>query len=138
MMQLSLHFILQDVRVLHNIVDQVAERPLSKSGAFGGFDPGPIPGGGGGLNNDLDDDDDDDEEDQGEKIKAMLIEKGVYAANVLCIWDCCNIWIKTSELCAYIVFDPFTELFITLCIVVNVVFMGADHYNVDYDDIGGM
>ena len=123
--------------MLHNIVDQVAERPLSKSGGFGGFGDGPAGVSGMGGPGDMDDDDDD-EEDQGEKMKAMLIEKGVYATNVLCIWDCCNIWIKTSELCAYIVFDPFTELFITLCIVVNVVFMGADHYNVDYDEIGGM
>ena len=37
-----------------------------------------------------------------------------------------------------IVFDPFTELFITLCIVVNVVFMALDHYSIDYADNGGM
>lgn len=31
------------------------------------------------------------------------------------------------------VFDPFTELFITLCIAVNVIFMAMDHYNLEYD-----
>ena len=37
------------------------------------------------------------------------------------------------QVLSIIVFDPFTELFITLCIVVNVVFMGLDHYDVEYD-----
>lgn len=32
-----------------------------------------------------------------------------------------------------IVFDPFTELFITLCIVVNTLFMALDHYDMDKD-----
>lgn len=31
------------------------------------------------------------------------------------------------------VFDPFTELFITLCIAVNVIFMAMDHYNLEYE-----
>ena len=38
-----------------------------------------------------------------------------------------------AQVLSIIVFDPFTELFITLCIVVNVVFMGLDHYDVEYD-----
>lgn len=37
------------------------------------------------------------------------------------------------QVLSIIVFDPFTELFITLCIVVNVLFMSADHYDVEYD-----
>lgn len=32
---------------------------------------------------------------------------------------------------ALIVFDPFMELFITLCIVVNTLFMAMDHHNMD-------
>ena len=108
------------MRVLHNIVDQVSERPASKSTHLSGYP------------------DDDDDEDEGEKLKALLMEHMVSGTKILCIWDCCSLWIKISEIFALIVFDPFTELFITLCIVVNVVFMGADHYNVDYDDIGGM
>ena len=38
-----------------------------------------------------------------------------------------------SELLAILVFDPFTELFITLCIAVNVLFMAMDHYLLEYD-----
>ena len=58
--------------------------------------------------------------------------------NLLCFWDCTNIWIKISEVFAFLVFDPFTELFITLCIVVNVIFMALDQYHLEYDWNGGM
>ena len=67
-----------------------------------------------------------------------LMEHAAEATKVLCIWDCCSIWLKTSEAMAYLVFDPFTELTITLCIVVNVIFMALDHYNIEYDENGGM
>ena len=32
-------------------------------------------------------------------------------------------------------FDPFTELFITLCILVNVIFMALDQYDIQYDKL---
>lgn len=40
-------------------------------------------------------------------------------------------WLK--NIYKFKVFDPFTELFITLCIAVNVIFMAMDHYNTEYD-----
>ena len=104
----------QDIRVLHNIVDQVSERPLSKSTHLSGFA-------------------DDDDDDEGPKIKEIIIEHLREAAQILCIWDCCGIWLKISSIFAYLVFDPFTELVITLCIVVNVIFMAMDHYDITYD-----
>ena len=66
-------------------------------------------------------------------MKDILVDCIKKGCGVLCVWDCCWIWIKTAQLFSYIVFDPFVELFITLCIVVNVLFMSADHYNVEYD-----
>ena len=45
-----------------------------------------------------------------------------------CIWDCCWLWLKIQHILELIVFDPFVELFITLCIVVNTLFMAMDHY----------
>ena len=110
----QIFIIFQDIRVLHNIVDQVSERPLSKSTHLSGF---------------VDDDDD----DEGPKIKDILLEHFKEGIQILCIWDCCSIWLKIAELFSYLVFDPFTELFITLCIVVNVVFMALDHYDIRYD-----
>ena len=53
--------------------------------------------------------------------------------DIFCIWDCGRGWIRISEIMALIVFDPFTELFITLCIVVNVLFLAMDHYLLEYD-----
>lgn len=81
------------------------------------------------------------EEDDDEKlakVKAKVQAGIVNVVNILCVWDCANIWIRISEFLAFVVFDPFTELFITLCIVVNVGFMTLDHYNIQYDENGGM
>jgi voltage-gated sodium channel type II alpha len=32
---------------------------------------------------------------------------------------------------SFIIFDPFIDLFITLCIVVNTLFMALDHHDMD-------
>jgi hypothetical protein len=103
--------------MLNNIIDQVCERPMSKSTHLSGFD---------------------EDEEEGPKYKEIIMEYIKETANVLCVWDCCTLWIKISELLSILVFDPFTELTITLCIVVNVGFMTLDHYNIDYDENGGM
>ncbi|XP_036724872.1 sodium channel protein type 10 subunit alpha isoform X2 [Balaenoptera musculus] len=44
------------------------------------------------------------------------------------IWDCCPTWVKLKTLLFTIVTDPFAELTITLCIVVNTIFMAMEHY----------
>lgn len=49
------------------------------------------------------------------------------------MWDCCEPWLKFQEWVSFIVFDPFVELFITLCIVVNTLFMALDHHDMDKD-----
>ncbi len=38
-----------------------------------------------------------------------------------------------SEFLSMIVFDAFTELLVTICIVVNVIFLALDHYSLEYD-----
>lgn len=53
--------------------------------------------------------------------------------DIFCVWDCCWAWLKFQEVVALIVFDPFVELFITLCIVVNTLFMALDHHDMDKD-----
>ena len=104
---------LQDVLVLNNIIDAVSDRPMSKATAFSAY---------------LDDD-----EDEGPKCKDIVAEKVIEGINVGCVWDCCWLWIRISEFLSLIVFDPFTELTITLCIVVNVIFMALDHYLIEYN-----
>uniref|UniRef100_A0A8C4Q8Z9 Sodium channel protein n=1 Tax=Eptatretus burgeri TaxID=7764 RepID=A0A8C4Q8Z9_EPTBU len=44
------------------------------------------------------------------------------------IWNCCAPWIKIKKIMKLIVLDPFLDLGITLCIVLNTVFMAMEHY----------
>ena len=138
--------------VLNDIIDQVSERPQSKATHFSSayqvkailflfsyFNTL--------LWVSFQDDD-----DEGPKMKDIVFDCIKRTSDVMCVWDCCWLWIRTAEVSAIylfllfsniwhlifqvlsiIVFDPFTELFITLCIVVNVLFMSADHYDVEYD-----
>ncbi|KAI8035036.1 hypothetical protein M5D96_012129 [Drosophila gunungcola] len=72
---------------------------------------------------------DDDEDGPTFKDKALeVILKGI---DVFCVWDCCWVWLKIQEWVSLIVFDPFVELFITLCIVVNTMFMAMDHHDMN-------
>jgi voltage-gated sodium channel type II alpha len=74
---------------------------------------------------------DDDEDGPSFKEKATVAFRKYI--DVFCIWDCCWPWVKMTDLFSLIVFDPFVELFITLCIVVNTVFMALDHHDMNSD-----
>ncbi|KAM9444994.1 sodium channel, voltage gated, type VIII, alpha subunit a isoform 3-T3 [Clarias gariepinus] len=49
-------------------------------------------------------------------------------ANTFLIWECCPIWLKIKEIVNLIVMDPFVDLAITICIVLNTLFMAMEHY----------
>ena len=100
----------KDVLVLNEIIDRISERPSSM----------------------LEDDEDDDDY-EGPKLKDIIKDYLKQGCDTFCVLDCCGLWIKISTVLSFIVFDPFVELFITLCIAVNVVFMSLDHYKVEYD-----
>lgn len=51
--------------------------------------------------------------------------------DILCIWECCGVWLRIQKLISIVVFDPFTELFIILCILINTLFMALDSDDVD-------
>ena len=72
-------------------------------------------------------DDDEDGPTMGEK----LIEATRQGIDTFCVWDCCYCWRKMTEGVSWLVFDPFVELFITLCIVINTLFMALDHHNMN-------
>ncbi|KAK0182739.1 hypothetical protein PV327_000841, partial [Microctonus hyperodae] len=99
---------MKDVMVLNDIIEQAAGRQ-SRASEQG----------------------DDDEE--GPTMKEQLIAAFVRCIDIFCVWDCCWAWLKFQEWVALIVFDPFVELFITLCIVVNTLFMALDHHDMDKD-----
>ncbi|XP_035791465.1 sodium channel protein para-like isoform X4 [Anopheles albimanus] len=100
---------MKDVMVLNDIIEQAAGRHSRAS-----------------------DHGEDDDED-GPTFKDKAIEFLMRMIDIFCVWDCCWVWLKFQEGVAFIVFDPFVELFITLCIVVNTLFMALDHHDMDPD-----
>lgn len=74
-----------------------------------------------------------DDDEEGPTMKEKLLSFIVRGIDLFCVWDCCWAWLKFQEWVALIVFDPFVELFITLCIVVNTLFMALDHHDMDKD-----
>ncbi|XP_073351602.1 sodium channel, voltage-gated, type I like, alpha b isoform X9 [Pagrus major] len=49
-------------------------------------------------------------------------------ANTGLIWDCCPAWLKIKDVVSMVVMDPFVDLAITICIVLNTLFMAMEHY----------
>nr|XP_033787601.1 sodium channel protein type 5 subunit alpha-like isoform X1 [Geotrypetes seraphini] len=44
------------------------------------------------------------------------------------IWDCCPLWIKIKHKVKFVIMDPFFDLAITMCIVLNTLFMSMEYY----------
>ncbi|XP_018409741.1 PREDICTED: sodium channel protein type 2 subunit alpha-like [Nanorana parkeri] len=49
-------------------------------------------------------------------------------ANTYLIWDCSDNWLKIKYAVNVAVMDPFVDLAITICIVLNTLFMAMEHY----------
>ncbi|KAG8585453.1 hypothetical protein GDO81_005034 [Engystomops pustulosus] len=49
-------------------------------------------------------------------------------ADTYLIWTCCPFWIRFKTIINMIVMDPFVDLAITICIVLNTLFMAMEHY----------
>ncbi|XP_051014859.1 sodium channel protein type 4 subunit alpha [Acomys russatus] len=49
-------------------------------------------------------------------------------AHKVLIWNCCTPWVKFKHVIHLIVMDPFVDLGITICIVLNTLFMAMEHY----------
>ena len=43
-------------------------------------------------------------------------------------WECSPCWHKFAHIVELFIMDAFVDLFITLCIVINTMFMAIDHY----------
>ncbi|XP_055922918.1 sodium channel protein para isoform X29 [Eupeodes corollae] len=106
---------MKDVMVLNDIIEQAAGRQsrASDKGVSIYYFP-------------TEDDDED-----GPTLKDKAIEAFLRGIDIFCVWDCCFCWVKIVEWVSLIVFDPFVELFITLCIVVNTMFMALDHHDMN-------
>ncbi|XP_030614766.1 sodium channel, voltage-gated, type I-like, alpha isoform X2 [Archocentrus centrarchus] len=49
-------------------------------------------------------------------------------AHTFLIWECSPGWLKFKKIIKLIVMDPFMDLFITICIALNTLFMAMEHY----------
>ncbi|XP_044141388.1 sodium channel protein type 8 subunit alpha [Bufo gargarizans] len=49
-------------------------------------------------------------------------------ADTYLIWTCCPLWVRIKTIVNMIVMDPFVDLTITICIVLNTLFMAMEHY----------
>nr|XP_046233016.1 sodium channel protein type 4 subunit alpha A isoform X2 [Scatophagus argus] len=49
-------------------------------------------------------------------------------ADMFLKWDCCEPWVVFKKWVHFVVMDPFVDLAITICIVLNTLFMAMEHY----------
>ncbi|GAB6019017.1 hypothetical protein CHUAL_000648 [Chamberlinius hualienensis] len=98
---------MKDVMVLNDIIDQA--RRQSRDTDHG----------------------DEEEEEEKPKWKERCLAALSKYVDIFCLWECCECWVKFQRLLCFIVYDAFVELFITLCIVVNTLFMAMDHYGIN-------
>ncbi|KAM8933728.1 sodium channel protein type 2 subunit alpha-like isoform 4-T4 [Pelodytes ibericus] len=49
-------------------------------------------------------------------------------ANTFLIWDCSEQWLNIKHIVKLVVMDPFVDLAITICIVLNTLFMAMEHF----------
>ncbi|XP_028423749.1 sodium channel protein type 4 subunit alpha A isoform X1 [Perca flavescens] len=49
-------------------------------------------------------------------------------ADMFLKWDCCPQWVFFKKWMHFVVMDPFVDLGITICIVLNTLFMAMEHY----------
>ena len=66
--------------------------------------------------------------------KRTAREKVFKWLSILCIWECTWAWIRVSDVLRFIIFDAFTELFIAVCTVINIVCMALNDYRIECDN----
>ncbi|XP_073701241.1 sodium channel, voltage-gated, type I-like, alpha [Garra rufa] len=66
--------------------------------------------------------------DSSEVWKQKCVEYWFEFAENYLIWDCSPTWLKIKKIVHMIVMDPFVDLFITVCIVINTVFMAMEYH----------
>lgn len=49
------------------------------------------------------------------------------AYNLIYGWECSPGWMRFAGILELFILDPFVDLFITLCIITNTIFMAMDH-----------
>uniref|UniRef100_F1M9X1 Sodium channel protein n=1 Tax=Rattus norvegicus TaxID=10116 RepID=F1M9X1_RAT len=66
-----------------------------------------------------------------EKFQEPCFPCGKNLASKYLVWDCSPQWLCIKKVLRTIMTDPFTELAITICIIINTVFLAVEHHNMD-------
>ncbi|XP_050996123.1 sodium channel protein type 11 subunit alpha [Acomys russatus] len=66
-----------------------------------------------------------------EKSQEPCFPCGKQLASKYLVWDCSPQWLCIKKVLRTVMTDPFTELAITICIIVNTVFLAMEHHNMD-------
>uniref|UniRef100_A0A8C5KIK3 Sodium channel protein n=1 Tax=Jaculus jaculus TaxID=51337 RepID=A0A8C5KIK3_JACJA len=72
-----------------------------------------------------------------EKSQEPCLPCGENLAARYLVWDCSPRWLCIKKGLRTVVSDPFTELAITVCIVINTIFLALEHHNMK-DDFSSM
>nr|XP_058144903.1 sodium channel protein type 11 subunit alpha [Dasypus novemcinctus] len=66
-----------------------------------------------------------------EKSQEPCLPCGENLASRYLVWDCSPQWLCVKKALSAVMTDPFTELAITICIIINTVFLAMEHHNMD-------
>ena len=66
-----------------------------------------------------------------EKSQEPCLPCGENLASKYLVWDCSPWWLGIKKVLRTVMTDPFTELAITICIIINTVFLAMEHYKMD-------
>ncbi|XP_047731112.1 sodium channel protein type 11 subunit alpha [Prionailurus viverrinus] len=66
-----------------------------------------------------------------EKSQEPCLPCGGNVASRYLVWNCSPQWLCVKKTLRVVMTDPFTELVITICIVINTVFLALEHYKMD-------
>ncbi|XP_059356602.1 sodium channel protein type 2 subunit alpha-like isoform X1 [Carassius carassius] len=69
--------------------------------------------------------------DLSEVWKQKCVEYWFEFAESYLIWDCSPTWLKIKKVVNMVMMDPFADLFITICIVINTAFMAMEYHPMD-------
>ncbi|XP_003794518.1 sodium channel protein type 11 subunit alpha [Otolemur garnettii] len=66
-----------------------------------------------------------------EKSQEPCLPCGKNLASEYLVWECSPQWLCIKKVLRTVMTDPFTELAITICIIINTVFLAMEHDNMD-------
>uniref|UniRef100_A0A2K6ESW7 Sodium channel protein n=1 Tax=Propithecus coquereli TaxID=379532 RepID=A0A2K6ESW7_PROCO len=68
-----------------------------------------------------------------EKSQEPCLPCGKNLASKYLVWDCSPQWLCIKKVLKTVMTDPFTELAITICIIINTVFLAMEHHEMKQD-----